>query len=208
MVELVDLGAGRAGIAGGGRVLPASSAAPLMMAEALLHKARDEARALVEQARSEAEAVRETARKAGLEAATDEIQDRLFEIAEASVGVIARSEERIIDLALQIAQRIIGALGEQEVAMRVAMRSLKLTGHSSFIRMRVAPGAVEAVRVRLDEVLPTTMPSTAVEVIGDARVRDAGCVLETDAGLIDATIDSQIEAIRRGLHRSLVRAEE
>jgi type III secretion protein L len=47
-----------------------------------------------------------------------------------------------------------------------------------------------------------------VEVIGDARITDPGCVLETDAGLIDATVESQLAAIRRGLERSLAQPNQ
>jgi type III secretion protein L len=52
------------------------------------------------------------------------------------------------------------------------------------------------------------MAGSAVEAIGDPRIADPGCVLETDAGLIDATIESQLAAIRRGLERRLNLPEE
>jgi type III secretion protein L len=129
----------------------------------------------------------------------------LFEIAEASVAILAQSEERILDLALQIAERIIGAMPSGDIAAQVTKRSLQLVPLSRFVRLRVAPANVTVVREKLDAVLPAALSQSAVEVVGDARIRDAGCVLETDAGLIDATIESQIAAIRRGLERSLSR---
>ena len=158
---------------------------------------------MVESARNEADAIRAAAREAGMEEASEEIQDRLFAIADASANALARTEERIVDMAVHIARRIIGSFDETEIATRVAKKSLMLSAHSGFIRLRVAPGAVESLRERLDAILPTTMASTSIEVIGDGRVRGGGCIMETDAGLIDATIDSQIAAIERGLHRSL-----
>jgi flagellar biosynthesis/type III secretory pathway protein FliH len=42
-------------------------------------------------------------------------------------------------------------------------------------------------------------------VIGCPRVAAPGAVLETDTGLIDATVESQLEAIRRALVRRLGR---
>lgn len=203
MVDLVELKSGHVALQGPGRVLPATQSDAMLDAERLLADAQLRAAEAVESARAEADAVRAEARAAGIEEATEEIQDRLFAIAEASANAISRTEERIVDMAVQIARRIIGSFDEAEIAARVAKKSLALSAHSGFIRLRVAPAAVERLRERLDSIMPTTMSASAVEVIGDARVRGGGCIMETDGGLIDATIESQIAAIERGLRRSL-----
>jgi type III secretion protein L len=204
MVDLVELKSGGVALQGPGRVLPAAQSDAMLDAERLLADAEQRAFQTVDAARNESDAIRAAARAAGVEEATEEIQDRLFAIAEASANAISRTEERIFDMAVQIARRIIGSFDEADIAARVAKKSMALSAHSGFIRLRVAPGAVEQLRERLDDILPTAMASTSVEVIGDARVHGGGCIMETDAGLIDATIDSQIAAIERGLHRSLV----
>jgi type III secretion protein L len=205
MVELVALSRDQPALLGPGAIVPAALGTRLIAVEALHEEAMRKAEALVRAAEAEVEAVREAARAEGLAAATEEIQDRLFEIAEASVAILAQSEERILDLALQIAERIIGAMPSGDIAAQVTKRSLQLVPLSRFVRLRVAPANVTVVREKLDAVLPAALSQSAVEVVGDARIRDAGCVLETDAGLIDATIESQIAAIRRGLERSLSR---
>jgi type III secretion protein L len=203
MVDLVELKSGGVALQGPGRVLPAAESDAMLDAERLLADAQQRAVHTVEAARKEADTIRAAARAAGLEEANEEIQDRLFAIADASANAISRTEERIVDMAVQIARRIIGSFDEAEIAARVAKKSMALSAHSSFIRLRVAPGAVEQLRERLDGILPASMASTSIEVIGDGRVHGGGCIMETDAGLIDATIDSQIAAIERGLHRSL-----
>jgi type III secretion protein L len=109
-------------------------------------------------------------------------------------------------MAAQIARRIIGSFDAAEVASRISKKSLALSAHSSFIRLRVQPGAVEQLRERLDAILPATMSIASVEVIGDTRVRGGGCIMETDSGLIDATVESQVAAIERGLRRGVADA--
>ena len=207
MVELVELSSGRAGLAGPGRVVPAELARSLLRIEALRAAAERDSREMLEAARAEVDRIRAEAREAGLAEAASEIQDRLFEIAEASVNVIARTEERIVDLALQIARRILGEFDEAEATARIAAHGLKLAAHSSFVRLRVAPAVAGAMDARLSDIIGTRMPLSAVEVVADPRVRDGGCVLETDAGLIDASVESQLAAIERGLRRSLARSE-
>jgi type III secretion protein L len=208
MVDLVRLSAGRAAPLGPGRILKADAVELVGDLEQLRAEARREAAALVQAASDEAEAIRNAAREAGLAEATAEIQDRLFEIAEASANVIARTEQRIVELGLQIARRVIGSFEETEVTARIARQTLKLAGHSGFVRLRVAPSSVDALRERVDSLLPAATSNSGIEVIGDTRIAPGGCVMETDAGLVDATIDSQIAAIERGLRRSVAETED
>ncbi|WP_164748396.1 MULTISPECIES: FliH/SctL family protein [unclassified Mesorhizobium] len=195
MVALVQLTPASVAILGHGRILPAESAQTLVSAERVLIWAQREADALIDAARGSARAIEARAEEAGLAAAQAEIEARLTAIATDSVRIMAQTEEQIVDLALQIARRIIDTIEPAEATVQIALRGLKFAGHNSLVRVRVAPSLLEAVRNRLDEILPTATSRTVVEVIADARVNDAGCILETDAGLVEATIESQLAAI-------------
>lgn len=203
MVALVQLTPASAGILGPGRILPARSAQTLIDAEQVLIQARREANALIDAARGSARAVEARAKEAGLAAAQAAIEARLTAIATESLRIMARNEEHIIDMGLQIARRIIDTIEPVEAAVQIALRGLKFAGHNSLVRVRVAPSLLEAVRNRLYEILPTATSRAVVDLIADARVNDAGCILETDAGLVDATIESQLAAIESGLRSVL-----
>ncbi|GLS33040.1 type III secretion protein L [Mesorhizobium albiziae] len=203
MVTLVQLTPGTAGILGPGRILPAGSAQALVDAEQLLMQARREADALIDAARESARAIEAAAKEAGLAAAQAEIQARLTAIATGSLRIMAQNEEQIVDMGLQIARRIIDTIEPEEAAVQIALRSLKFAGRNAVVRLRVAPSLLEAVRNRLDEIFPTATSRAVVDLIADARVNDSGCILETDAGLVEATIESQLAAIESGLRRGL-----
>jgi type III secretion protein L len=216
MVQLVELTSGAARAVGPGRVLKAEEATRLLGGEriraaaeaeaaTLLAAAKAEATALVAAAAAEADAVRDQARREGIAAGEAEVQDLLFEIAGRSIDAVERTESQIIDLGLEVARRVIGEIGPTEATLRTAMRGLRLAARSGFVRLRVAPEAVNAITERVQALLPSNVPGLTVEVIGCPRVAYPGAVLETDTGLIDATIDSQLEAIRRALSRRLGR---
>ncbi|MER8830545.1 FliH/SctL family protein [Mesorhizobium sp. M0870] len=202
MVALVQLTPASAGILGPGRILPAGSAQALVDAEQLLMQARREADALIGAARVSARVIEANAKEAGLAAAQAAIEARLTAIATDSLRVMAQNEEQIVNMGLQIARRIIETVEPVEAAVQIALRGLKFAGHKSLVRLRVAPSLLEAVRSRLDEILPR-LTSRAVDLIADARVNDAGCIIETDAGLVEATIESQLAAIESCLRSSL-----
>ncbi|WP_445222839.1 FliH/SctL family protein (plasmid) [Bradyrhizobium sp. Pa8] len=204
MVALVQLTSGTVSILGPGRILPAASAQAIMDAEQLLSQARREGDALVDAARESANMIETAANEAGLAAAQATIEQRLIAIAAASLRIMEQSKERIVDMGLQIARRVLDTIEPDEAAVQIALRSLKFVGHSALIRMRVAPAHVEMVRKRLDEMLPMATSRAVVELIADPRVKDAGCILETDAGLVNATIESQMMSIENSL-RGLVK---
>ncbi|MCO5966182.1 FliH/SctL family protein [Sinorhizobium meliloti] len=207
MVDLVQLTAASAGILGPGRILPAASAQALLDAEQLLMQARRDADALIDMARGAAQAIEAQAKEAGFAAAQKAIEARLTAVATESLRIMAQNEVHIIAMGLQIARRIIDTVEPVDAAVQIALRGLKFAGHSSVVRLRVAPPLLEAVRSRLDEILPTATSRAVIDLIGDARVNDAGCILETDAGLVDATIDSQLAAIESGLRSCLTASE-
>ncbi|WP_076862066.1 FliH/SctL family protein [Bradyrhizobium mercantei] len=203
MVALVRLTSETISVLGPGQILPAASAQALLHAEQLLTQAQRDAEALVEEARMSASRIEAAAREAGLKEAQVTIQQRLAAIAVESLRVMEQNKERIVDLGLQIARRIIDTTAPDETAVQIALRSLRVVGHSPVVRLRVAPSLVETVRGRVDEIVPAVTSRAVVEVISDPRINDAGCILETDAGLVDATIESQLTLIESGLRKSL-----
>ncbi|MCC8940075.1 hypothetical protein H8A97_33435 [Bradyrhizobium sp. Arg62] len=203
MVALVRLTSETVSALGPGQILPAASTQALLQAEQLLTQARRDADALVDEARVSASRIEAAAREAGLKEAQTTIQQRLAAIAVESLRVMEQNKERIVGLGLQIARRIIDTTAPAEAAVQIALRSLKIVGHSPVVRLRVAPSLVETVRARVDEIVPAVTSRAVVEVISDPRINDAGCILETDVGLVDATIENQLTLIENGLRRSL-----
>jgi type III secretion protein L len=211
MVQLVELGSGAVRAVGPGRIIKAAEATQLLRSEeiraaaeteagTILANAKAQATELIASAQQDADAVREQARREGLATGEAQVQDLLFEIAEKSVNSLERTEAGFIDLGIEVARRVIGALDANEATVRTAMRGLGLAARSSFVRLRVAPEAVNTVSERVKALAP---PGLQIDVVADARVAHPGAVLETDTGLIDATIDSQLDAIRRALVRRL-----
>ena len=188
-----------------GRLLPASEVGIALDAAALLEASRAEGERLRAEAARDAQRLREETLRTARAEFEAEAQDRLFAIAEAAVEQLARTEERIIALALTIARRVIGELPEAEVAERIARATLRRAAGSGAVRLRIAPAHAAVLRERLAALTEDGALRLEVTVVEDPQITDAGCILETDAGLLDATMDSQLAAIERHLRGSLGR---
>ena len=68
--------------------------------------------------------------------------------------------------------------------------------------IRVAPEQVEVVKKRINEIIAEFPAVSFLEVTADSRLKPGGCIVESEIGIVDASIDVQLEAIYRSLTRS------
>jgi type III secretion protein L len=73
------------------------------------------------------------------------------------------------------------------------------------ITLRVAPDMVETVRSRMADILADFPLMDEVDVQEDARLKGTACVVETAAGIADASIDTQLAAVEESIRRRFSR---
>jgi len=170
-------------------------------------------------AAAEAEAVRiaEAARRAyedekvrgyadGLAAARKEELEKKLGLVDSAIAYMAKVELRMGELVVKALRKCVGDLADRDVVVEVVRKAMQTVVRSQRqIRIKVAPALVPAVRDRLDGIL-TGFPSVAfAEVVEDARLSGTACVVETDAGTVEASVDGQLAAIEKSIARSFTR---
>jgi type III secretion protein L len=73
------------------------------------------------------------------------------------------------------------------------------------VTLKVAPELVETVRSRVSELTATFPTIETFDVVEDPRLKGSSCVLETEAGVADASVDSQLAAIERSLKKHIAK---
>jgi flagellar assembly protein FliH len=148
--------------------------------EAGLERGLAEARTRVEQA---LEAV------AAAERSMAEMHDRY----------VADAEAAAVDLAFQIAEKIVGATiaSDREAVLGVVSGALLRTTDRDHLVLEVNPGDFELVRDSASELAARLGGINRMEVVSERRVEAGGCVVRTDAGEIDARVSSQLERVRQ-----------
>ncbi len=106
------------------------------------------------------------------------------------------SERDLVRLALAIARRILGRelAVDPDAIHGLVLGALEKIKSQEISRVRVHPAQEEAVR----ECLKQTVVS-ALEVIADPASEPGTVVLETERGSLDASVESQLREIERGL---------
>lgn len=159
-----------------------------------LHAGRAEARMQVE-----AEMQAEWA--AHKEALREEIDTLTRQIGEAREVLWRQQEPEMVALALDIAKQVVKTEITQNPAVVKAVLSnaLRRLTDKENVRVRVSVGDAPRVKEMRQDLLEVVDGLRHLEILDDRRVGDGGCVIETNAGSIDAKIETQMAEVARAL---------
>jgi len=193
-------------------------------AEATLSQAHAEAAELIEDAKLQAEALREAAWQEGFhagsveawtavdaelrtgwavrqEALRSEIDSIARNIGEAREQLWRSQESEMVALALDIARQVIKTEVSQNPAVvhAILANALRRITDKDNVRVRVSMSDAPRVKEAREDLMEIVDGLRFIEIVEDRRVGDGGCVIETNAGTIDAKIETQIAEVARAL---------
>jgi len=143
----------------------------------------------------------EAAARARAAAEVQPVLDKLARSIEDLVQIRARlrkqAEGDTVKLSLAIARRVLRReLAIDPDAMRgLVMAALEKLQAQEICRVRANPSLIAAVTACLGQ----TVSNARVEIIPDGSLQPGGVVFETNQGNLDASVDSQLQEIERGL---------
>ena len=163
-----------------------------------------------------AEEARERGHTAGLAGGLEEARLRLAPaaaaLAEALEGVAAEQAEFLIeaeraavDLALRLAEKIVGAAieADPEAVLSVIAGALRRATVRDHLVLEVNPDDFELVHDLADELAGRVGGVRRLDVVAERRVSRGGCVVRTEEGEIDARIEQQLERAREVVDQAL-----
>lgn len=115
--------------------------------------------------------------------------------------LMAAAETGLIHLAIAIARRVcktdLGAASD--VARRNAQQLLEYVSDAHDPVLHVHPEDHEALQAALPQLVSRLRQIDHVEIVSDQTVGRGGCVLHTHEGLVDGTLDAQLDNIATAL---------
>jgi len=180
--------------------------------EGVIERAREDAEAAMADALGEVEALREAARREGFAQGRAEAEAEVAG-ALASLREMARAlaeqreviEESAVNEAIGLAVEIAARLVRADVAANpdrvagVLRGAIRRASDRSQLVARVSPADLGACREAAPTILQEMGGIARFEVVDDPRIMPGSCVLETAAGDVDATFESQLARVLEAL---------
>lgn len=190
------------------RVLKAADYQASVDARQMLTEAQHQTQELLTEARQEYERQKQRGYEDGLSEAKRDLAQRMIETAERTVDYFAQVEAKVAALVMTALRKVLGEFDDVELTLRVVRNALQVVRSQPHVTIRVTPAQEAALRQRLNELLAGYNSVGMVEIIGDPRLSSGGCILETEIGVVDASIDVQLQALERALKARIQRVPE
>lgn len=162
------------------------------------------------------EAVREEAYRKGkkegrreaeaeLHTAVQAMAEGLEQVSALRASVLSKSKEDMLRLVMAIARRVIRAeiSEKEEVIVKTVEQALSAAVPAEEYYIRVNPEDLRIVRDHEPLFLAAMKGLQNIHCIGDESIARGGCLAESRAGDVDATIDSQLDEIYEHLRKAI-----
>jgi type III secretion protein L len=169
--------------------------------ERLLAEAREQAERVVAAARDDAERIGRKAEAEGRERGLAAVTELLVGARAVAARARAWAEAELRALGVRIAEKLLGrelALDPAAV-VDVAATAMRHAGEPRELVVRCASEDLEALERGKPRLVERCRAAQAVRFVADDRVARGGCIVETELGVVDARLSTQLEAIERAL---------
>ncbi len=166
-------------------------------------------RNLVSRAQEEAENIKKSAfeegYRKGMEQANADMEtfrNSFSEFMNAPKNVFEYIAPDILEISVDIAKKIIKKEVESDpqVLVNTIVDVLKTVSKSEpKINIRVKPQAVQFIKDTLPNITYEYGIDAKVNIIADPSIEEGGCVFQTNNGIVDASIDTQLEIIKKAI---------
>ncbi|MCF6455672.1 HrpE/YscL family type III secretion apparatus protein [Pseudoalteromonas sp. MMG024] len=131
----------------------------------------------------------------GMEQAKQQQAQLLLQTVEQCHQYFASQTPLIAELIMAGMSQLVSEFDDTELTLEMAKKALSTVTNQRKVTLRVNPNLVDSVKEKLSVLLKQFPETSYVDVVADQRVDAGGCLLETQVGVIDATIENQIAAI-------------
>lgn len=186
------------------RLVKASEIATVKTAEDIVAGAEAEAARIREDAKAAFEAEKKRGYDEGLQAGKLEIAMQKLDQVDQSVAFMESVEGKMADIVMKALRSCVEEIGDREMVVNIVRKTMKAVIRTQRkVTLKVAPEMAAAVKERLSSLLAAYPTIETFDIVEDARLAGPACILETEAGVADASVDTQLAAIERSLARHL-----
>lgn len=185
-----------------GRLVKRAEAQSIAEAMDVLSAAQKEAEDVRQKAQEEFEAQRKLGYEKGLEDGKEEIAIQKLEQVEKSIDYLGSMENKIVEIVLTALKKCVAEIGDRELMVQVVQKAMQaVVRNQQQIALKVSPEMLPTVKERLNDILSKFPGVNYINLMEDSHLKGVSCVIETDAGNVEASLDNQLAAIEKTLRK-------
>ena len=186
------------------RLVKAADVATVRSAEEIIATAEAEAARIREEAKAAFEEEKKKGYAKGLADGKLEISMQKLDLIDSSVAFMESVEDKMADVVLKALRSCVVEIGDKEMVIQIVRKTMNAVIRTQRqVTLKVAPEMVEVVRARVAELKAAYTTIETLDVVEDPRLKGTACLLETEAGVAEASAETQIAAIEKSIQRHI-----
>ena len=186
------------------RLVKAADVAVVRTAEQIIAEAEAEAARIREEAKAAFEEEKKKGYEKGLADGKLEISMQKLDLVDSSVAFMESVEDKMADVVLKALKSCVVEIGDKEMVVQIVRKTMNAVIRTQRqVTLKVAPEMVDVVRARVAELKSAYTTIETLDVVEDPRLKGTACLLETEAGVAEASAETQIAAIEKSIQRHI-----
>ncbi len=191
------------------RLVKAAEVGTVQTAEEIVAAAEAEAARIREEAKVAFEEEKKRGYEKGLADGKMEIAMQKLDLVDSSVKFMESVEGKMADIVMKALKSCVVEIGDSEMVVQIVRKTMKAVIRTQRqVTVKVAPEMVDSVKARVDALRAEYPTIETLDVVEDSRLKGPACILETEAGVADASVDTQLAAIEKSIQRHLSARQE
>jgi type III secretion protein L len=186
------------------RLVKATDAATVRSADEIIAAAEAEAARIREEAKVAFEEEKKRGYDQGIAEGKMEIAMMKIDQVDQSVAFMEGVEQKMADVVMKALRSLVVEIGDKEMVVQIVRKTMNAVIRTQRnVVVKVAPEMADVVKARINEFRTAYTTVETFDVVEDPRLKGAACILETEAGVADASVETQLAAIEKSLKRHL-----
>ena len=186
------------------RLVKAADVATVRTAEEVIAAAEADAARIREEAKAAFEEEKKRGYEKGLKDGKLEISMQKLEQLDQSVAFMESVEVKMADVVMKALKSCVMEIGDKEMVVNIVRKTMNAVIRTQrHVTLKVAPEMMATVKERVSALRLDYPTVETFDVVEDPRLKGPACIIETEAGVADASVDTQLAAIERSLARHL-----
>lgn len=187
-------------------LVTADEAGVLAQAEDVIAAAEVEAAQIREEAKAAYAAEKQRGYDDGIAEGKAEILMQKLNLLDESVRYMESIELKVSEIVMKALRKCVAEIGDTELVIQIVKKAMQaLVRNQRQITVKVNPAMVAVVKGRLQEILAEFPSLSYIDVAEDAHLAAAACVVETEAGLVEASVEGQLAAIEKSIRKNFAK---
>jgi type III secretion protein L len=181
-------------------------------AQELINDAHAQAQTMLEEMEAHVEQAKREGYEEGRHRNSIEWAERQTRQTQSRAQALQNMHEKLAVIVTSAVERIVHT-EQRDALYQRALRSVQtLTRGASQLTLRVGPADYEAAAKAVGELKGLAANGVQLEVAVDPALKNGSCIFESELGILDASLETQLAGLRnamgRAVHRALAHAEE